>query len=164
MERFSEELTASQGILEDLLKAEELEAVVELASVLFPFSLLLSHGLEENVHRQVHGGMETETTLVRAKSRVKLHAVAAVHLQVAIVILPDDAELDDALGDGADLEGGAVLGVLLEEGALLKGAGELCRRSGVLDNGKGLHEKIGTSLTYPCRPARTRAQRASGPW
>lgn len=95
-------LTAGQGILEDLLEAEELE------------------------DRQVDGRVESQTSLVRAEGGVELDAVAAVDLELAVVILPDDAELDDALGDGDDLEGGAVLGVLLEEGGVLEGADQLC--------------------------------------
>lgn len=47
--------------------------------------------------------MEPETALVGAQRRVELHAVAAVDLELAAVVLPDDAELDDALGDGSDL-------------------------------------------------------------
>jgi hypothetical protein len=54
-----------------------------------------------------------------------LHTVATVDLDVAGIILPDDAELDHTLGDRDDLERGAVLGVLLEEGAVLKSKGKL---------------------------------------
>lgn len=60
--------------------------------------------------------MEAQTTLVGAQGRVELHTVAPVDLEVVVVVLPHDAELDDALGDGGDLERVAVLGVLLEEG------------------------------------------------
>lgn len=70
--------------------------------------------------------MESQSALVRAQRRVELHSVASVDTQLAIVVLPGDAELQHALGDGHDLEGGAVLGVLLEEGAVLEGAGQLC--------------------------------------
>jgi hypothetical protein len=77
------------------------------------------------LHRQVDGRVESETALVGAESRVELDTVAAVHLELAGVILPDDAELDDALGDGDDLEGGLELGVLLEQGAVLEGAHKL---------------------------------------
>lgn len=94
-------LTASKGILEDLLEAQELE------------------------DRQVDGGVEAETALVGAESRVELHAVAFVHLALALVILPHNAELDDSLGNGDDLEGLLVLGVLLEEGGGLEGGDEL---------------------------------------
>lgn len=69
--------------------------------------------------------MEAKSTLVGAQGGVELDAVATVDVELAGVILPGDTELDDALGDSADLEGSAVLGVLLEEGAVLEGAGEL---------------------------------------
>jgi hypothetical protein len=91
---------AGQGILEDLLKAKELE------------------------NGEVDSGVETETTLVWAESRVELHTVALVDLALALVVLPDDAELDDALRDRGDLEGLLVLGVLLEEGG-----DKLCMKS-----------------------------------
>lgn len=70
--------------------------------------------------------MEAQATLVRAQSRVELHTVSTVDLELAGVVFPGDTELNNALGDSTDLEGGAVLGVLLEEGAVLEGAGELC--------------------------------------
>ena len=95
-------LTAGQSILEDLLEAQELE------------------------DRQVDGGVEAETALVRTEGRVELNAVALVDLALALVVLPDNAELDDALRDGGNLEGLLVLGVLLEEGRVLEGGDELC--------------------------------------
>lgn len=70
--------------------------------------------------------MEPETALVRAQGRVELHTVTSVDLEVAVVIFPDDSELDDALGDGGHAQGGPVLRVLLEEGAVLEGADQLC--------------------------------------
>lgn len=93
-------LTASKGIFESLLKAEKLE------------------------NREVDGRMETKTALVRSQGRVELDSVAAVHSHVALVVLPDNAELDDTLGNGDDIEGGAVVRVLFEERALLKGDDE----------------------------------------
>lgn len=78
-----------------------------------------------DVHGQVDGRVEAQSALVRAQGRVELDTEAPVHTQLAGVILPDDAELDDALGDGADLEGGAVLGMLLEESAVLQSTSEL---------------------------------------
>lgn len=45
---------------------------------------------------------------------------------LTLVILPDNAELDDALGDGDNLESLAVLGLLLEESGVLKSGSELC--------------------------------------
>jgi hypothetical protein len=65
--------------------------------------------------------VESEATLIRAKSRVELNTVAAVDLRLSLVILPDDAELDDALGDGDNLQSGLVFGVLFEEGAVFEG-------------------------------------------
>jgi hypothetical protein len=83
--------TASEGILKDLLKAQELE------------------------NRQVDSRVEAETALVWTKSRVELHTVSLVDHALALVVLPYDAELDDALRDGDDLESLLVLGVLLED-------------------------------------------------
>jgi hypothetical protein len=71
--------------------------------------------------------VETETTLVGAESRVKLHTETTVDLELALVILPDDAELNHALGDGDNSKGLAVLGVSLEEGRVLKSRGEFCK-------------------------------------
>lgn len=70
-------------------------------------------------------GVETETTLVGTQGRVELDTETAVDLELTLVVLPDDTELDDTLGDGDDLEGLAVLRVLLEEGRVLEGRGEL---------------------------------------
>jgi hypothetical protein len=69
--------------------------------------------------------VQTETALVWAEGRVELDAVALVDVALALVVLPDNAELDDALGDGNDFEGLLVLGVLLEDGGTLEGGGEL---------------------------------------
>lgn len=104
-------LTASEGILEDLLKSEELE------------------------DRQVHAGVQTQTTLVGAQGGVELNTVTTVDLDLALVVLPLDAELDDALRDGSNLEGGTVLGELLEQGAVLEGGGQLV--VGLLELGLG---------------------------
>ena len=90
-------LTASQGILEDLLKAQELE------------------------DGQVHSGMEAKTTLVWTQGGIELDTVSSVDLNLSLVILPDNTELNDSFGDSSDLEGGLVFGVLLEEGGVLEG-------------------------------------------
>lgn len=66
--------------------------------------------------------MEPQAALVRAQGRVELDAVPAVHLQVAGVILPDDAELDDSFGDRDHLESGPVFGVFLKQCAVLERA------------------------------------------
>lgn len=96
-ERESRVRTSSQGILEDLLKPKELE------------------------NRQVDRGMESKTSLIRTQSRIELDTVSAVELWLSLVILPDNAELDDTLGDGNDLEGGFVFWVGVEEGTVFKG-------------------------------------------
>jgi hypothetical protein len=80
---------------------------------------------QELQDRQVDSGVETETTLVWTKSGVELHTVSTVDLDLVLVILPDDTELDDALGDGDDLEGGLVLWLLFEEGGVLEGGDQL---------------------------------------
>lgn len=69
--------------------------------------------------------MESKSTLVWAKCRVKLHTIASVDLEVAAVVFPDHSELDDALGYRDDAEGGLVFWVLGKEGAVFKGAYEL---------------------------------------
>jgi len=71
----SRELTSSQGILEDLLETQELQ------------------------DGKIDGRVQTETALVWAKGGVELDSVAAVDLDLVLVVLPDDAELDDTLGD-----------------------------------------------------------------
>lgn len=94
-------LTACKGILENLLEAQELEDA------------------------KVDSRVETETSLVRTESRVVLNAEATVDLNLALVVLPDNTELDDTLGNGGDLKCAPVLGVLLEQRAVLEGRGKL---------------------------------------
>ena len=95
--RLSRELTSSQGIFEDLLETQELQ------------------------DGEIDGGVQTETALVWAQSRVELDSVAAVDLDLVLVVLPDDTELDDTLRDRDDFEGGLVFGVLFEKGAVFEG-------------------------------------------
>jgi hypothetical protein len=71
--------------------------------------------------------VESETTLVRAKGGVELYSVSAVDLALALVIFPDNSELNDTLGDGGNLESLLVLWVLLEEGGVLEGGDQLWR-------------------------------------
>jgi hypothetical protein len=54
-----------------------------------------------------------------------LYTVSAVDLDLVLVIFPDDTELDDAFGNRDDLEGSLVLGLLLEESAVLEGGDKL---------------------------------------
>lgn len=94
-----------------------------------------------------------ETALVWAEGGVELNTVALVDLWLQVVVLPNNTELDDALWDGNDLEGGLVLWVLLEEGGVLEGGCELCecvRRK---------HYYEVAIQAYRCRPAQTLARR-----
>lgn len=70
--------------------------------------------------------MESKTALVGTKSAVVLNTETTVDLEVALIVVPGYAELDDTLGDSSDGESGAVLGVLREELAVLETASELC--------------------------------------
>jgi hypothetical protein len=94
-------LTSSQGILEDLLETQELQDT------------------------EIDSRMESQSSLVWTQSRVELHTVSTVDLDLVLVIFPDDTELDDAFGNGDDLEGGLVLWLLLEEGAVFEGGDKL---------------------------------------
>jgi hypothetical protein len=73
--------------------------------------------------------MQSQTAFVGAESRVELDSVAAIDLEVAVVIFPDDTELDYSLRDRDDFEGYTVLGVLCEQRAIFKGADELWSNS-----------------------------------
>ena len=83
---------AGQGVFEDLLEAQELDDA------------------------QVHRGMEPQAALVGANGRVELHAEAAVHLHLAVVVHPGHTEHDLALGLGDALQntGSLILGVCLD--------------------------------------------------
>ena len=111
-------LTAGKSILEDLLETQELE------------------------DGKVDGRVKTETTLVRTEGGVVLDTVTTVDLDLVLVVLPDDTELDDALGDGGDLESTLVLGVLLEESRVLKGRGKLWSLQVSFDNLDGKKKTI----------------------
>ena len=95
-------LTTSQCILENLLKAQELE------------------------NRQVHRWMESKTSFVRTQGRVELDTISSVDLHLSLVILPYHSELDHSFRDGSNLEGGLVFGILLEKRGIFEGGNELC--------------------------------------
>jgi hypothetical protein len=95
------QLTASQGVLEDLLETQELE------------------------DGQVDGRVETETTLVGTESGVELDTESTVHLHHTLVVLPDDAELNNALRDGDDRKACLQLWRDLEEFGGLEGRDQL---------------------------------------
>lgn len=69
--------------------------------------------------------MESKPAFVWTQGRVELHPIATVDLDLVFVVFPDDTELDDSLRDGSDLEGGLVLGILLEERGVLESGDEL---------------------------------------
>lgn len=92
---------AGEGVLEDLLITKELE------------------------NREVDGGVESESSLVRTESRVELDSVSSVDLKVSLVILPHDAELDHSLRDADDGDETLQVGVLLKQGRVLKSVKEL---------------------------------------
>jgi hypothetical protein len=138
----SAHVQAGKGILEDLLETQELE------------------------DGQVDCRVQAETALVWTEGRVELDAVALVDIALALVVLPDNAELDDALGDGNDFECLLVLGVLLEDGGALEGGGELwdeladvidCQLKHLREKSDGQRPRV-CNYTYPCRLAQTRAQ------
>ena len=101
--------------------------------------------------------MEAKSTLIRSQSGVELHTVAAIDLDLALVVFPYNAKLDDTFWDGGDFEGSLVFRFLLEEGGVLKGGRELygevskpTRMAPVLE-----WELLDSDL---CKLARTRAR------
>ena len=78
-----------EAVLEHLLEAQELEDA------------------------QVDGRMQANAALVRADGAVELDAEAAVHLDLAFVVYPRNAELDDALRFDHALEQGQLAVLLL---------------------------------------------------
>ena len=69
-----------QGVLEDLLKAEEFDDT------------------------DIYGRMQTDTALIRADRGVELNAVAGVNLYLTVVVDPRNTEFDLALGLTETLE------------------------------------------------------------
>lgn len=65
--------------------------------------------------------MESKTTLVGTQGRIELYTVSSVDLDLALVVFPDHAELDDPFRDGCDFEGGLVFWVFLEQGGVFEG-------------------------------------------
>ena len=84
-------LTTSESILEDLLETQELQ------------------------DGKIDSGVEPQTTLVGAESRVKLDTVTPVDMELSLVVLPDNTELDDTLGNGDNGKALLEFGVNLEK-------------------------------------------------
>lgn len=70
--------------------------------------------------------MESEATLVWAQGGVELNSVSAVDLYLALIVFPDDTELDDSLRDRDNLESGLVFRILLEKSGMFEGGDQLC--------------------------------------
>lgn len=68
--------------------------------------------------------MESQSSLIRTQSRVKLYSVTSVDLRFVLVIFPDNTELNYTFGNGNNLEGGFEFRVGLEEGAVFEGRDE----------------------------------------
>lgn len=68
--------------------------------------------------------MKAKTALVGTEGRIELHTIATVDLHLILVVFPNYAKLDDTLGDGSNLQGSLVFGILLEEGGILEGGDE----------------------------------------
>jgi len=92
---------ASQGILKDLFKTQELE--------------------DGQIDRRV----KAETALVWSESRVELHTETPVNLEFTLIVFPDHSELDNTLWNRDDLQADFVLWVLLKEAAGLDGRDKL---------------------------------------
>ena len=86
---------AGKRVFENLFKAEELQ------------------------HAQIHCRMEAEAALVRSEGGVELNAIAAVNLNITLVVLPGHAEHNSAFGLGDSFEDTVflVLGIRLENRA-----------------------------------------------
>lgn len=109
-------LTSGKRILEDLLKAQKFQ------------------------DGKVDSWVESETALVWTQGRVELYTEATVDLALALVVLPCDSELDHTLWNGRDLEGLLVLWVLLEQGAVLEGGGQLWQSVSAYESSKIIRE------------------------
>ncbi len=92
-----------------------------------------------------------------------MHSVTAVDLNLVLVVLPDNAKLDNAFGDGDDFESDLVFGVLFEESAVFEGGDQLCVVPcqpcvGPEIDKEGERWMVRTEW-YLCKPARTRARK-----
>ena len=93
---------SGQGVLEDLLKAEELDDT------------------------NVYGGVKSDTALVRTDRRIELDTETSVHLNLAIVVHPRNAEDDLSLRLDDPVENACVDKILSLFSNGLKGLKNLC--------------------------------------
>jgi len=77
----------SQGVLEDLLETE---------ATISPAPTVCDSQLQDG---KIDGGVQSETTLVRTKSRVELNSETPVDGDTSVIPLPGDSEVDDSLGN-----------------------------------------------------------------
>ena len=98
-------LTACQSILKDLFETQEFQ------------------------DGQIDSRVEAKTAFVGAQRRVKLHTVSTIDLDLALVIFPDNSELDDTLRNRSDLESLFIFRVLLEEGGVFESRNQFYPRS-----------------------------------
>ena len=93
--------------------------------------------------------MESQTSFVRPQGGVELYTIATIDLHPAFVVLPDNSELYDPLGDRRDLQSGFIFGVLLEKRGVLKGGCKLWQEEEV-SGGEEQWEKEGCVPLYAC--------------
>lgn len=117
----------SERILEGLLEAEELEDGEVDGRVKAEAALVRADGRVELEKTEVRStiaerrqmGVGSRGSAGRAEcfevGQTDLDTIASVDLNLALVVLPKNTELDNALGDLDDGERTLVLGVLLEE-------------------------------------------------
>jgi hypothetical protein len=86
----------SQGVLEDLLETEAIISTIPRFQTSRSFDLQLQDG-------KVDSGVQSETTLVRTKSRVELDSETPVDGNSSVIPLPSDSEVDDSLRNLDDI-------------------------------------------------------------
>ena len=101
--------------------------------------------------------MEAEAALVWSQGGVELDTVATVDLQLVLVILPDHAELNHALGDCGDLERSLIFWILLEKRRVLESGTKLYGDVSKPSSIRPVLEEC-CRRGYLCKLARTRVQ------
>lgn len=73
--------------------------------------------------------MKAKSSFIWSQRGIELDSVASVELNLSLVIFPNDSELDYSFRNRTNRKSLLVLGILLEEGAILKSGRELCVES-----------------------------------